>query len=62
MPVNYNFGEGGLIPELISKRLFLASTPSMNELLRSFSLSDGDLWLDFEATERHRPSCDVAGR
>ena len=49
--VNYDFGEGGLIPELISKRLFLASTPSMNEMLRSFSLSDGDLWLDFEATE-----------
>ena len=34
--VEYNFGERGLIPELVSKRLFLASTPPMDELLLSF--------------------------
>jgi hypothetical protein len=59
--VEYNFGEGGLIPELISKRLFLASAPPMDELLLSFSLSNRDAWLNFQATEDAILSAELSG-
>ena len=50
--VGYNFGELGLIPELISKRLFLSSTPPMEELMLQFTqLSTEDAWLGFQAGE-----------
>ena len=49
--LDYNFGERGLIPELISKRLFLASTPPLEELLLGLTLVDDDVWLGFQATE-----------
>jgi hypothetical protein len=59
--VNYNFAERGLIPELISKRLFLASTPPLDELVLSLNLSQDDLWLGFEAAENEILSAELTG-
>ena len=59
--VDYNFGEGCLIPELISKRLFLASTPPMDELVLDFSLADRDVWLGFQASENGLVTAELIG-
>ena len=45
----YNFGEMGLIPELVSKKLFLASTPNGDQLLSTISAENGAGWFTFSA-------------
>jgi subtilase family serine protease len=46
---DYNFGERGLRPELISMALFLASTPPPNRLVATYSVPDNRSWLTFTA-------------
>ena len=58
---DYNFGERGLIPELISKRLFLASTPPLEELLLGLTLVDDDVWLGFQASENTILHAELSG-
>jgi len=45
---DYNFGELGLRPELIGKYLYLASTPTVDELLAHMMVSD-ERWFAFQA-------------
>ena len=47
--VGYNFGERGLRAELVTKRLFLSSTPTGDELLRQLEVVGGERWFAFEA-------------
>ena len=47
--MHYNFGEMGLIPELVSKRFFLASTPDGQELLAMLAAESGEGWFTFPA-------------
>jgi len=44
---NYDFGERGLRPELISKALFLASTPPSGSLVATYSVPNDYGWLTF---------------
>ncbi len=46
---DYNFGEMGLIADLISKQLFLASTPGGQETLTSVLAQQGNGWFAFAA-------------
>ncbi len=46
---NYNFGELGLIPELVSKKFFLALTPDGQELLSTIMAQTGEGWFTFTA-------------
>ena len=45
----YDFGERGLRPELISKALFLASTPAPGQLAATLSVPNDRGWLTFTA-------------
>ena len=47
--VNYNFGERGLIPALVSKKYFLASTPDGQQLLATIAAESGEGWFTFAA-------------
>jgi YD repeat-containing protein len=42
--LNYNFGERGLKPELIGKHLYLASTPSRQQILEQLDVSSNGSW------------------
>ena len=44
--INYNFGERGLRAEFVSKQFFLASTPSMGELMETLDIQGGG-WRSF---------------
>lgn len=44
---NFNFGEAGLRPQFISKRMFMASTQPMGQL-PTLNLSGGDAWFSFD--------------
>ncbi len=44
--INYNFGERGLCAEFVSKQFFLASTPSMGELMETLDIQGGG-WRSF---------------
>ena len=48
---HYNFGEMGLVPELVSKKFFLASTPDGQELLSTIAAEMGEGWFAFSAPE-----------
>ncbi len=48
-PVDYNFGERGLIPELVSKQLYLASSPAKGEYLQQLDVVGGTGWYVFQA-------------
>ena len=47
--MHYNFGEMGLVPELVSKKFFLASTPSGDQLLSTIAAENGAGWFTFSA-------------
>ena len=47
---NYNFGELGLRPELIGKYLYLASTPTAEELIARMMVAGGR-WFAFQASD-----------
>ncbi len=47
--LHYNFGEMGLIPQLVSKQFFLASTPDGQQLLSTVVAENGEGWFSFSS-------------